>query len=225
MEGKFIAYYRVSTAKQGDSGLGLEAQQEAVKRFLNGGRWKLVGEFEEIESGRKIAKDRPQLMEALKECKKQKATLVIGKLDRLARNVRFFLEVLDDFGVSIRFAEFSDIDPKTDEGRMLLINMANFAEFEGRRIGSRTKAALAAAKARGVQLGKAGPANLKRNIEERQEKADQFAEKLKPVLHGFQVAGLTQVQQVEKLNELGIGTATGKQWSRMQLQRVIKRLQ
>lgn len=75
----------------------------------------------------------------------------------LYSDAHFFLEVLDDYGVSVRFAEFADIDPKTDEGRMILVGMANFAEFEGRRIGSRTKSALAAAKARGVVLGKRAP--------------------------------------------------------------------
>lgn len=102
----------------------------------------------EVESGRKGAKGRPELVRALAECKRQRAALVIGKLDRLARAVRFFLEVIDDSGVDIRFAELPDICPASDEGRMILVSMANFAEFEGRRIGTRKTAALAAAKAR-----------------------------------------------------------------------------
>src|SRR5215469_13960902 len=86
-EGNIVAYYRVSTESQGRSGLGLEAQRKAVMGYLNGGSWKLIGEFTEIESGRKA--DRPQLEQALKLCKRRHATLVIAKLDRLARNVHF----------------------------------------------------------------------------------------------------------------------------------------
>lgn len=222
--GKFVSYLRVSTQGQGQSGLGLDAQQDAVKRFLAGCGGELVTELQEVESGRKGAKQRPQLVAALAECKRQKAALIIGKLDRLARDVRFFLEVLDDSGVDIRFAEFADIDPKTDEGRMLLINMANFAEFEGRRIGTRTRAALAAAKARGLVLGVAGPENLRSNIEERQRAADAFANKLSGVIAGFKAAGLSQRAMVIHLNQLGIKTARGGEWSLVQLQRVMARM-
>ncbi len=166
----FIAYIRVSTQRQGASGLGLDAQRMAVAAYLRG-RGDLVGEIVEIESGRKAGKHRPELVRALARCKAEGAALVIGKLDRLARDVRFFLEVIDDSGVDIRFADLPDICPATDEGRMILVSMANFAEFEGRRIGTRTKAALAAAKSRGVKLGTAGRHNLKPNIEARQAAA------------------------------------------------------
>ena len=221
--GKFIAYCRVSTQKQGQSGLGLEAQQEVISRYLNGGNWILLDEFVEVESGRKGSKNRPQLVAALAACKREKATLIIGKLDRLSRDVRFFLEILDDSKVDLRFAEFADIDPKTDEGRMLLINMANFAEFEGRRIGSRTKAALQAAKTRGVVLGIAGATNLKPNIEARKQVAYDFANKLKNTILEKQGAGLSQRQIVAELNNLGIKTAKGGAWGQVQLQRVISR--
>lgn len=221
--GKFIAYFRVSTQKQGVSGLGLDAQREAVSRFLNGGEWELVAEFEEIESGRKGAKCRPQLVAAIAACKKQKATLIIAKLDRLSRDVRFFLEVLDDSRVDIRFAEFADIDPKTDEGRMLLINMANFAEFEGRRIGARTKAGLAVAKSRGVVLGKAGADNLRPNIEARQKVADDFADKLRPLFDGMKARGLSQRGMVTELNAIGVPAPKGGAWRLSQVQRVIRR--
>ena len=219
--GKFIAYHRVSTQKQGVSGLGLGAQQEAVSRFLNGGDWELVAEYQEIESGRKGAKSRPQLIAAIAACKKHKATLIIAKLDRLARDVRFFLEVLDDSRIDIRFAEFADIDPKTDEGRMLLINMANFAEFEGRRIGARTKAGLAIAKKRGVVLGKAGMANLRPNIEERQSVANAFAERLRPTFNSMKERGLSQRAMVVELNSIGVPAAKGGDWKLAQVQRVI----
>ena len=91
--GKFVAYYRVSTQKQGQSGLGLEAQKEAVRVYLNGGRWKLVGEFKEVESGKR--NDRPALAEALAMCRVHGATLVIAKLDRLARNVAFISNLME----------------------------------------------------------------------------------------------------------------------------------
>lgn len=224
MNGQYIAYLRVSTQRQGASGLGVEAQQEAVKRFLNSGSRKILREYVEIESGRKGSKKRPQLMSALAECKRLKATLVVGKIDRLSRDVRFFLEVLDDSGVDIRFAEFTDIDPKTDEGRMLLINMANFAEFEGRRIGSRTRAALAAAKARGVVLGRAGAANLRPNIEERQTCANAFAAKLRPMFSDMKARGLTQRGMAKELNSIGVPAPMGGAWQLAQIQRLIRRI-
>lgn len=223
-EGKFIGYLRVSTERQGVSGLGEQAQRDAITRFLNGGDWQLVGEFVEVESGRKGSKHRPQLMLALQECKRQKASLVVGKLDRLSRDVRFFLELLDDYGVDIRFAEFSDINPRTDEGRMILIGMANFAEFEGRRIGARTKAALAAAKARGVVLGAAGPANLKPNIEQRQQAATAFAERLRGVVEGMKARGASVRGIADELNALGIEAARGGQWNATQVQRLMVKL-
>jgi DNA invertase Pin-like site-specific DNA recombinase len=139
--------------------------------------------------------------------------------------VRFFLEVLDDSGVSIRFAEFAEIDPVTDEGRMLLINMANFAEFEGRRIGSRTRVALAAAKARGVQLGRAGLANLRPNIEERQHTANEFAAKLRFTFDGMKTRGLSQRGMVTELNSIGVPAPKGGRWQLSQVQRLIARMQ
>ena len=221
----FVSYIRVSTQKQGHSGLGLDAQKSTVERYVSARRGVIVGEFQEVESGRKGAAMRPALIEALAFCKTSNAALVIGKLDRLARDVRFFLEVLDDSKVDIRFADLPDIDPKTDEGRMILIGMANFAEFEGRRIGTRTKAALAAAKARGVVLGTSGTTNLRRNIEARKMAADAHAQALKVTLAGFAAQRLSQRRQVEELNKTGTLTPSGKtMWTLVQLQRVIARL-
>jgi DNA invertase Pin-like site-specific DNA recombinase len=142
--GNFVAYYRVSTDKQGASGLGLEAQQAAVQSYLNGGRWRLVAEFTEVESGKR--NNRPRLAEALAVCRRRKATLVIAKLDRLARNVHFISGLLET-GVN-----FVATDCPNDDRFMLHIRAA-IAEDEARKISNRTKAALAAAKARGVELG------------------------------------------------------------------------
>lgn len=220
----FIGYFRVSTQRQGVSGLGIEAQQAAVERYLHG-RGTLVGSFVKVESGRKGTGSRSELARALAQCKRVRAALVVGKLDRLSRDVRFFLEVLDDSGVDIRFAEFSDINPKTPEGRMLLVSMANFAEFEGRRIQARVKAALAAAKARGVKLGTTGPANLSRNIAERQASAEAFATRLSGLIEGFRTRGLTQRAITQELNSVGVPTARGGPWSLVQVQRVLARLE
>lgn len=221
MNGKFVALYRVSTDRQGKTGYGLEAQQQAVMNFLNGGSWELVAEHIEVVSGRKTDKDRPGLMKAIATCRKEKATLIVAKLDRLSRNVKNFLEIIDT-GINVRFIDFPDVDPSTAEGRLMLTQICAFAEFEAKKISARTKAALAVAKQRGVVLGATGPQNLKGNIEERQEKADGFAEKLRGVIAGMK--GKTQREMVEELNSLGVKTARGGEWSLIQLQRVLKRL-
>ncbi|KWB54194.1 recombinase family protein [Burkholderia ubonensis] len=217
--GKFVAYYRVSTAKQGVSGLGLEAQRESVMRYLNGGRWELVGEFTETETGKgaDALSKRPQLRAALDLCKKRGARLIIAKLDRLARNVHFVSGLMESK------VKFVAVDmPEANE--LTIHIMAAFAEHEAKRISERTKDALAAAKARGVVLGATGPANLKPNIEARQEAANAFAGSLSKVINGFRSAGLSQRAMVDELNKLGIKTARGGEWSLMQLQRVMARL-
>jgi DNA invertase Pin-like site-specific DNA recombinase len=149
--GKYVAYYRVSTDKQGKSGLGLDAQREAVKARLNGGHWKLVGEFVEVESGKRAT--RPKLIEALELCKKRKAKLIVAKLDRLTRNVKFMLTLLDA-GVDVLFCDMPEVSGAM--GRFILTGMANVAELEAGLISERTKAGLAVAKQRGVKLGTTG---------------------------------------------------------------------
>jgi DNA invertase Pin-like site-specific DNA recombinase len=137
-------YYRVSTQRQGRSGLGLEAQQRAVRDHLDGGRWRLIAEITEIETGKRA--DRPKLSEALKLCRVHGATLVIAKLDRLARNVAF-VSALMDAGVEFEAVDFPQAN------RLTIHIMAAVAEHEAKAISDRTKAALASAKARGVSLG------------------------------------------------------------------------
>ena len=144
--GKWVAYYRVSTKRQGESGLGLEAQKASVAEYLNGGRWKLVDEFTETESG-KDDRNRPALQEALAACRRWRATLVIAKLDRLSRDAHF-LTGLHKAGV-----KFVAVDmPEANE--MVVTIMAAVAQAERRMISERTKAALQAAKARGKRLGR-----------------------------------------------------------------------
>jgi DNA invertase Pin-like site-specific DNA recombinase len=219
MKGKFVAYFRVSTIKQGQSGLGLEAQQAAVMAYLNGGAWTLVGAFTEVETGKgsNALDKRPELREALAMCKKHGATLIIAKLDRLARNVHFISGLLET-GCDFVAADMP-------QANKVMIQMhAVMSEWERDQISKRTKDALAAAKARGVQLGTAGPANLKPNIEVRQRAADEFAAGLSDVLAGFKSVGMPQRAMVNKLNALGIKAARGGQWSLAQLQRVLARL-
>lgn len=224
--GKYIAYYRVSTQKQGASGLGLEAQQEAVARYLNGGTWELVDEFIETETGKgadALAR-RPQLRAAMDACRKSGAKLLIAKLDRLARNVHFVTGLMEaSKGSGKNAVKFVACD--MPEANDLTIHiMAAFAEHEAKRISERTKDALQAAKARGKLLGMAGMENLRPNIAARQAEANSFAEKLRGQVEGFNLRHLSQRQMVAELNMLGVRTARGGEWSLVQLQRVIQRL-
>src|SRR4051794_1999837 len=143
----YIAYYRVSTDRQGASGLGLEAQRATVLRHLATDQ--LAAEYTEVESGKKHT-NRPQLLAALQECRKRRATLVIAKLDRLGRNVAFISALMESG------AEFVCCD-NPHANRLMLHMLAAFAEHEREQISQRTKAALAAAKARGVKLGNPRP--------------------------------------------------------------------
>src|SRR5829696_4030156 len=143
-EGAFVAYYRVSTERQGKSGLGLDAQRKAVEDFLNGGNWRLVGEFTEVESGKQA--DRPELAKAFQACRLRRAKLIIAKIDRLSRDAHFLLG-LEKAGVDFVAAEIPTAN------RLTVGILAMVADEERRLISKRTKEALAAAKARGVQLG------------------------------------------------------------------------
>lgn len=211
---KFISYIRVSTQRQGASGLGLAAQQEAVRQYIQG-RGEVLREFCEVESGRKS--DRPELAKALALARAQDATLLVAKLDRLSRSVAF-VSALWEAGVKFKACDM----PEADE---FVVNiLASVARREVRLTSERTRDALAAAKARGVVLGKTGPANLKRNIEERKMAADAFAERLRREIRGMQVEGMTVAAMVRELNGKGIPTARGGQWQQVQLTRLIARL-
>jgi DNA invertase Pin-like site-specific DNA recombinase len=217
--GKFIAYYRVSTQKQGLSGLGLEAQEQAVLNYLNGGQWDLLKSFVEVETGKgaDALDKRPQLRIAIAECKKQKATLIIAKLDRLARNVHFISGLLET-GIDFVCADMPQAN------KVMLQIYSVMAEWERDQISSRTKAALQAAKLRGKVLGVAGATNLKPNIEARKQVADDFAKKLKGIIEGMKARGMAQRAMCKELNDLGIKTVNGGAWGQVQLQRVMTRL-
>lgn len=216
-EGKFVAYYRVSTVKQGRSGLGLEAQQEAVRSYLNGGSWKLLGEFTEVESGKRD--DRPQLAKALETCRLTGAVLVIAKLDRLSRDAHFLLG-LEKAGV-----EFVAVD-MPNANRLTVRLMAVIAQEEREMIAARTKAALAAAKVRGVRLGgwKGGPkvdSSLGRKA--LQERANAFAEDVGPIVLALQREGRSLRQIAAELVARGIRTPRGGAWTAAAVRSVIVR--
>jgi DNA invertase Pin-like site-specific DNA recombinase len=218
--GRFVAYYRVSTAQQGRSGLGLEAQQKAVADFLNGGTWSLVGEFTEVESGKHD--DRPRLAEAMRACRLHGATLVIAKLDRLSRDAHFLLG-LQKAGVDFVAADMPDAN------KMTVGIMAIIAQHEREQISARTKAALEAARARGVRLGK--PENLSnRNIGSargnavKTAKAAARAADLAPVIEEMRAAGVRSLRELaDGLNARGIPAANGGRWSATQVARVVGR--
>lgn len=221
-DGKWIGYLRVSTDRQGKSGLGIEAQRAAVAEYLNGGKWSLVKEFVEVESGKRT--DRPMLDEAIKACRVYGAKLVIAKLDRLSRDAHFLLG-LEKAGVDFVAADMPNAN------RLTVGIMAMVAEEERRMISKRTKEALAAAKRRGTKLGgERGvvPSNTARAmaIKALQFRAQARANDLAPIIEDLQAAGKTSLRAIaDGLNELGISTARGGNWSAVQVQRVLERLE
>ncbi len=220
--GNFVAYYRVSTTKQGKSGLGLEAQKAAVEAFLNGGQWKLVAGLTEIESGRN--NERPQLAAAIKACRVYGAKLVIAKLDRLSRDAHFLLG-LEKAGVDFVAADMPSAN------RLTVGIMALVAEQEAKAISDRTKAALKAAKARGVKLGgfragaKITAKMRKESIRSRTDAADAWSNDLAPIIAEIQAMGAKSLSEIaEALEDRGIPTARGgKEWTPMAVWRVLKR--
>ncbi|MHC2664572.1 recombinase family protein [Bradyrhizobium diazoefficiens] len=225
--GKWVAYYRVSTDKQGRSGLGLEAQRASVRTYLNGGDWKLIKEFTEVESGKRS--DRQQLQAALAACKLHGAKLVIAKLDRLSRDAHFLLG-LQKAGVDFVAADMPDAN------RMTIGLLAVVAEHEREMISARTKAALQAAKARNVKLGgrrthaDGSPVTLtlaaiEKGRETIAERADEKAARIMPAIRELQEAGITSLTAIAaRLNDQGIPTPRGGRWQAVQVQRVLDRL-
>ena len=208
----FVAYLRVSTARQGVSGLGLEAQREAVTRYVEQAGGMIIDEVVEVESGK--LKDRPGLLAALASCRRKSATLVIARLDRLARNVAFVSSLMDG-GV-----EFVAVDAPY-ANRLMLHILAAFAEHERDMVSARTKAALQAAKARGVKLG----VNGARLATVRKAEALAFAQQLNPVVEAAKAAGCTTLGQVsDYLNGCGWRTREGSEWCPATTRRVLVRL-
>ncbi|MGI8711371.1 MAG: recombinase family protein [Acidimicrobiales bacterium] len=197
----FVAYYRVSTDKQGAAGLGMDAQRDAVARFL-GSRGAIIAEFVEVESGRKA--NRPRLQAALEECRSHRATLVIAKLDRLARNVHFISGLMESK------VDFLAVD-MPEANRLTIHVLAAVAEHEREMISQRTKAALAQAKARGTKLGNpraAEAAVLARAARVIKKPPVQVVR----LMHQHRAAGASLRDIARELNQLGIKTARGNAW-------------
>ena len=208
-----IAYYRVSTDRQGRSGLGLEAQKAAISRFAEAEGYTTVAEYTEVETGKgaDALERRPQLAAALKQATRAKAPIIVAKLDRLSRDVHFIS------GLMVHRVPFivTELGPNVDPF-MLHIHAA-VAEQERRRISQRTRDALQAARARGKQLG-----GMRTKSVENAQAAAARAEELRPVL--AELAGMSARKIAEQLNERGIATPQGGRWQATTVIRVQKRL-
>jgi len=210
-EGRYIAYLRVSTARQGRSGLGIEAQREAVARFVAGvGGTAVAPEFVEAETGKRS--DRPALLAALKRCRATGATLVVAKLDRLSRNAAFLM-TLRDSGASFVAADLPEANTMT------VGVMAVVAQYEREAISRRTKEALAASKARGTKLGgvRAGAADIVQHQAQGVAAASQkAAARLADVaddLRALTAQGLSLNAIAGRLNDMGILASRGGRWN------------
>lgn len=218
---RYVTYLRVSTDRQGKSGLGLEAQRKAVADHVLG-KGEIAAEYVEVESGNK--NDRPQLALALAEAKRVGAVLLIAKLDRLARNVAFIANLLES-GVEIAAADMPEAN------RFLLHVMAAVAEHEARMISDRTRAALAAAKERGVALGWSIPSRAGEQRQSAQKgaatnsrKADQHAANILPIIHDLAGQGASLRSIASELNRRQIRTARGGQWHAATVRNMLMRI-
>jgi DNA invertase Pin-like site-specific DNA recombinase len=209
----YVAYFRVSTERQGQSGLGLEAQQTAVKQYADG----IIHSFTEIESGKND--DRPQLQAAIAMCKATGAALLIAKIDRLSRQAAFLL-TLRDSGVQIVAADMPHA------GTLEFGIRAVVAQHEREEISRRTKAALQAAKARGVKLGSPNPAaGSAAGIASIQASADQFAQRILPIIADIERSGCTSLRAIAAaLTARGVQTARGgRTWGASQVANLMQR--
>lgn len=214
----FVTYRRVSTSEQGRSGLGLEAQQRDLDLYLSTVPGAVVlADFVEVVSGGKNEGDRPELARALALCRREKATLLVAKLDRLSRNVAFVATLLEDKAVNFKVAQL----PRASRFELHL--WAALAEQEREFVSQRTKAALAAAKARGVKLGGARP-HLPEHNRRRTERAQRHAESVATLVLGLRDRGATLRETAEALNGAGLTAPRGGNWAPVQVKRVLERL-
>jgi len=215
-----IGYQRVSTKRQGRSGLGLEAQQVAIESYKNEHNARLLASYTEVESGKH--NDRPELARAIAHAKRSNATLVVAKLDRLSRNVAFIATLMESG------CEFACCDLPV-ANKLTIHILAAMAEYEAKLISLRTKDALARAKRRGIRLGNAGK-YLSTAARARGRKvasavisnqARQAYSDLLPTMQEWKQAGMSQQAIADKLNEQGHTTRRGKPWSQVQVLRVL----
>ena len=212
---KAIAYYRVSTDRQGKSGLGIEAQEQAVSVFAAAQGYDIITKYIEVESGRK--NKRPELLAALAQCRKERAILIIAKLDRLGRNVAFISNLMESK------VEFKAVD-NPHASRVMLHMLAAFAEHEAAQGGIRTKEALGAAKRRGVVLGKHGKEVLSK---QNADAAAQFAEQMRPTIEELKAQGFRTVRAIrDELNKRSIATYRndGQKWHIPSVYALLKRI-
>ncbi len=223
---RFVSYLRVSTDSQGRSGLGLEAQRQAVAGHVAQAGGEVVAEFREVESGKRA--DRPQLAAALASCLTRRAVLVIAKLDRLARNARFLLSVVEGSGeAGVVFCDLPTV-PAGPVGKFLITQMAAVAELEAGLISQRTRAALAVAKARGVRLGNpspvpATPAMAAAARAARSRQVTDRAGDVLAVVRQVQAEGASSLRTIAAaLHAQGVRTPAGnEQWSATQVSRIL----
>lgn len=221
--GKFISYLRVSTQKQGASQLGIEAQRKSVTDYLDGGRWTLLREYVETESGGDD--DRPRLLEALAHAKRTGARLIIARLDRLSRNLAFIAQ-MQESGAKFVAADM----PEANE--TMIQFMAVIAQYERKRISENTKLALDAAKARGVRLGNPNGARALRGrggsvkgVARLKAKADEHARNVLPEIDAIRGGGITSLNGIANaLNRREILTANGGRWHATTVLNLLRRI-
>lgn len=216
---KFVLYYRVSTKEQGKSGLGLDAQETDLQIFLDQFAetpFEVIASFTDIQSG--ADNERPELVKALDLCRKTGATLLVSKLDRLSRRLSFIATLMEDPKVSFRVASI----PRASKMELHLYAM--LAEQERDFISARTKAALAALKAKGKKLGGIRPKTEARNVAVK-EKAEGYAQKVAGMVQPMRQAGKTLREIADCLNASGVQTSRGGKWSAAQVMRTLERLE
>jgi DNA invertase Pin-like site-specific DNA recombinase len=209
-----IAYYRVSTSEQGRSGLGLDAQKQAVSAHVAGTGMALAGEYQDIESGKRD--DRPELLRAIAHTKRCKGILVIAKLDRLSRSVSFVSSLMD---AGVKFVAVDN--PSANE--LTIHILAAVAQAERKAIGERTRAALAAARARGIRLGNPDLRGARQQaLDVIAQQRVRFASNTLPIIRELRAAGCTTLQRIaDALNARGIDTPRRGRWTATAVRRVL----